>query len=87
MKNGKRQVTEEIELLNEKRIGMLQEKENYKYLGILKAYIIKQEEMKEKIRKEYLRRKREILKTKLCGRNLITEINTWIVNRDHSKNG
>ena len=31
------------------------EKENYKYLGILKADTIKQVEMKEKLRKEYLR--------------------------------
>ena len=38
-------------LLNEKKIITLGEKETYKYLGILEADIIKQEETKEKIRK------------------------------------
>ena len=35
--------------------------------------------MKEKIQKEYLRRTRKLLKTKLSCRNLIKGINTWIV--------
>ena len=34
---------------------MLGEKENHTYLGILEVDIIKQVEMKEKIRKEYFR--------------------------------
>ena len=37
MKNGKRQLTEEIELPNQENIRMLGEKETYKYLGILEA--------------------------------------------------
>ena len=32
-----------------------------------------------KIRKEYLRRMRKLLKTKLCNRNLIKRTNTWSV--------
>ena len=46
-------------------------------MGILEANMIKQEEMKEKSKKEYLRRIRKLLKTKLYNRNLIKGINTW----------
>ena len=35
--------------------------------------------MKDMIRKEYLRRTRKLLETKLSGRNLIKGINTWAV--------
>ena len=54
MKYGKRHMTDG-------------EKETYKYLGILEAATIKQEDMKDKIQKVYLRRTRKILKTKLSG--------------------
>ena len=40
---------------------------------------INQVEMKDKIQKEYLRRTRKLLETKLSSRNLIKEINTWAV--------
>ena len=49
--------------------------ENYKYLVILEVDAIKQMEMKEKIRKEYLRT-RKPLETKLYSR-LYKGINTW----------
>ena len=58
---------------------MLGEKETYKYLGIFEADTIKQVEMKEKIKKEYLKRTRKLPETKLCCRNLIKGINTWAV--------
>ena len=48
-------------------------------MGILKADTIKQEQMKEKIQKEHLRRTRKLLETKLSCRNLIKGINTWAV--------
>ena len=35
--------------------------------------------MKDKIRKEYFRRTRKLLETKLSSRNLIKGINTWAV--------
>ena len=35
--------------------------------------------MKDKIQKEYLRRTRKLLETKLKSRNLIQGINTWTV--------
>ena len=47
--------------------------------GILEADTIKQGQMKDKKRKEYLRRTRKLLETKLSCRNLIKGINTWAV--------
>ena len=48
-----------------------------------------QEETKQKIRKEYLRQMKKLLKTKRCNRNLIKGINTRVVplegTQDHSK--
>ena len=65
MKSGKRQLTDGIEQPNQDKIRTLGEKETYKYLGILESDTNKQVEMKEKIKKEYLRRTRELLETKL----------------------
>ena len=62
-----------------RKIRMLRGKETYKYLGILEVDTIRQEEMKEKIPKEYLSRTRKLLETKLYHRNLVKEINTWAV--------
>ena len=53
--------------------------EGYTYLGITELDKIKETEMKEKITKEYKRRQRLILKSKLNGRNKVTVINTWAV--------
>ena len=76
MKSCKRHLIEEGELSNQVFIRGLGEKETYKYL---EADTIKQVEMKEKIKKEYLRRARKFFKTKLYSRNLIKGINTWVV--------
>ena len=76
MKTGKRHMTEGLELPNKDKIRTLGENETYKYLGILEADTIKQMEMKDKIQKEYLRRSRKLLETKLSCRNLIKVINT-----------
>ena len=51
MKSGKRHMTDGIELQNHDRIRTLEEKETYKYLGILEADTIKQVQMKDTIRK------------------------------------
>ena len=53
--------------------------EGYTYLGIIELDKIKEAEMKEKITKEYKRRQRLILKSKLNGRNKVTTINTSTV--------
>ena len=46
--SGKRQITEGIEQQSQRRIRMLGEKENYKYLGILGVDTIKQAKMMKK---------------------------------------
>ena len=79
MKSGKRHMTDGMELPNNDKIWTLEENEIYKYLGILKADTIKQVQMKDTIRNEYLRRTRKLLETKLSSRNLIKGINTWAV--------
>ena len=50
MKSGKQHIKEWVELPNQV-IRTLRKKETYKYLGILKADTIKQQEMKEKNQK------------------------------------
>ena len=77
MKSGKRQLPDGIELPNQDKIRRLAENETYKYFGIPEADTIKQVEIKDKIQKEYLRRTRKLLETKLSSRNLIKGINTW----------
>ena len=79
MKNVKRHLTDGMELLNEDKVRTLAENETYEYLGIWEANTIKQVEMKEKIQKEYIRRTRKLLDTKLSSRNLIKRINTLVV--------
>ena len=79
MKCGKRHMTEGIELLNQEKIRTLGEKETYTYLGILETDTIKQEEMKEQIKNEYLMRMKKLFENKLYSRNLIKGINTWAV--------
>ena len=79
MKSGKRHMTDGVELQNHDKIRTLEENETNKFLGILEADTIKQVQMKDTIRKEYLRRTRNLLETKLSSRNLIEGINTWAV--------
>ena len=79
MKSGKRHLTDGMELPSQDKITTLGVKETYKHLGILEADTIKQVEMKNKIKKEYLRRTRKLLKTKLSSRNLTKGINTSAV--------
>ena len=76
MKSGKRHRTGGMELPNQDKISTLRENETYKYLEILEADTIKQVEMNDKIQKQYLRRTRKVLETKLSSRNLIKGINT-----------
>ena len=66
-------------LPDERKIRSLKEDECYKYLGVLEVDDLKRSEMKENIKKEYKRRVRKVLETKLNGHNLIKAINTWAV--------
>ena len=58
-------MTDGMELPNKDKIRTLGEKETYKHLEILEADTIKQVEMKDKIKKEYLRRTRKLLEKTL----------------------
>ena len=76
MKSGKRHLTDGMELPNQDKIRTLAEDETFKYLVFLEANTIKLVEMKDKIQKEYHRRTRNLLETKISSRNLIKGINT-----------
>ena len=79
MKSGKRRLTDGVELLNQHKIKTLAENKTNKYLGIMEPYTIKIVEINEKLQKEYLRRTRKLLETKVNSRNLTKWINTWAV--------
>ena len=68
-----------LELPNDKVIKSLLEGESYKYLGILQADKFIEEKMKLNVFKEYIRRLRKVLKSKLNGGNLVRGVNTWAV--------
>ena len=55
------------------------EADGYKYLGVLGLDKFMEAQMKSKFVKEYERRLRLVLKSKLSGRNKIMAMNTWAV--------
>ena len=79
MKKGKTVVSDGIVLPNGEMMKGLREDEDYKYLGILEADKVKSSEMKTNVKKEYLRRVRKVLESKLNGGNLVKAINTWAI--------
>ena len=79
MKRGRYKSSDGIILPNEEVIKEVDMEEGYKYLGVLEADGMKDSKMKDKITKEYFRRIRVILKSKLNGRNTITAINSRAV--------
>ena len=79
MKRGKFISSEGICLPDGQRIKSVEKEDGYKYLGVLEADGVNHEEMKEMIRKEYIRRVRNILKAKLNGGNTIQAINSRAV--------
>ena len=78
MERGKVTRTDCIRLPDEQDMKHIDET-GYTYLGILETDKIKEKEIKEKFSKEYLRRLRLILRSKLNGRNKIMAVNTWAV--------
>ena len=64
-----------IEFPDGKVIKSLQEGQTCTYLGILEA----DKFLEEKFLKEYIRRLRKVLKSKLNGGNLVFGVNTWAV--------
>ena len=79
MKKGKYKNSDGIKLPDQQQIQEVDVTKGYKYLGVLEAYGIKDKLMKEAITKEYYRRIRKILKSKLNGRNIISAINSRAV--------
>ena len=77
MERGKINRTDGIRLLDGQHMKDIDET-GYTYLGILETDKIKEKEMKEKFSREYLRRLRLILRSKLNGRNKIMAVNTWV---------
>ena len=63
-----------IELPYGRVIKSLQESESYKYLGILEPDKFLEEMMKLNVSKEYIRRLRKVLKSKLNGGNQFVEL-------------
>ena len=55
------------------------EESGYKYLGIMEVDGVKHEEIKNQIKKEYISRVRNILKSKLNGGNIISVIDSRAV--------
>ena len=79
LKRGKVVRCEGLEMPNNQVTKSLGEGEGYKYLGMLEADGVKHIEMKENVTREYYRRVRKILKSKLNGGNVINAINTRAV--------
>ena len=79
MEKGKIVKSDGIELSHGKVTKSLQEDESYKYLRILEADKFLEAKMKLKVLKEYIRRLRKILKSKLNGGNLVNGVNAWAV--------
>ena len=79
MKKGKMAKSDGIQLLNDKVIESLEEGESYKYLGVLEADEVMVHEMNDKVKKEYQRRLRKLLKTKLNIGNVFKAFNIWAV--------
>ena len=78
MKMGEEVECNGIELQNREEIGQIGE-EGCKYVGVLEKADICQKENKESIRKEYFKRLRATLKSKLNAKHVSQAINTWLV--------
>ena len=79
MKTGKLVSIGRIELSSGEVMAELESDKGYKYLGILEADDIMHTDMKDKIKKEYYRRVRQLTSSKLNGGNTIRAINSRAV--------
>ena len=77
MEKGKIVKSDGMELPDGKVIKLLQDGGSYnKYLGFLEADKFLEERMKLNVSKEYIRRLRKVLKSKLNDGNLVRGVNT-----------
>ena len=79
MEKGKIVKSVGVDLPDGQVIKSLQEGERYKYLGSLQADKFLEEKMKLNALKEYIRRLRKVLESKLDGGNLVCGVNTCAV--------
>ena len=79
MKRGRQIKSDGVKIPGSNVIRSLQENDGYKYLGVLQNDEMKEKEMKEIVTKEYKRRVRKVVETKLNGGNIIKAINTWAI--------
>ena len=79
IKREKACACEGIALPDAQVIRGLEEGDGYKYLGVLEADDVKHNDTKQSISKEYWRRIRKILKSKLNGGNIMSAINSRAV--------
>ena len=79
IRQGRKAVTENIDLEDGSSIEDLQEDAAYKYLGIEESSDIQHKKMREKIHGEYVKRVKKICKTELTPKNKITAINQLAV--------
>ena len=77
MEKGKIVKSVGVELPDGKVINSLQEGESYKCLRILEEDKVLEEKTKLNISKEYLKRLRKVLKSKLNVGNLVCRVNLW----------
>ena len=77
MKRGKMSNSNGIKLPDDNFIKALNAEEGYKNLGVLESDPIMKNSLKEKLSKEYFRRVKKVLESKLNSRNLVKGINTW----------
>ena len=78
LKRGKMVRTEGIELPDGNRMREVN-LDGYKYLGVLQLDSIMNREMKEKVKSEYIRRVKKLLRSQLNGGNVIAGMNAWAV--------
>ena len=79
MKRGKAKSTEGIETIPSGDTIKEIEKEGYKYLGILEFDYVEVNDMIRNFQREYFRRARLVMRSRLNGRNKIRALKTWAI--------
>jgi len=77
LKRGKQYLSDGLTLPNGEIIRSLDVGNGYKYLGVLEGCDIQHNNMKEKIRLEYFRRLRLVLRSQLNSRNKFHAVNAY----------
>ena len=78
LERGKVIKSDGIELPNGERMREI-DLDGYKYLGILQYDAIQSEAMKKKVKQEYFRRVKKLMRSKLNGGNVILGVNSWAI--------